>query len=398
MPASAAGAYFDNNATTPPLPAVVEAMRPCLEANFGNASSIHRQGQQARAMIEAARAAAAELIGAEPNEIVFTSGGTEADNLALFGMIPEPRGAHLIVSAIEHHAVLHTARELAERGAAVSWLPATRDGRVRPADVEQALRPETRLISVMLANNETGVIQPIEAIGRIARQARVPLHVDAVQAAGKIPVSVEELGCSLLSFSAHKFHGPQGVGALYVRRGTRLRPLFYGGRHERERRAGTENLAGIAGMGAAARLALRDLEAEARRQSRMRDALEAAVKQSIPEAEALGAEAPRVPNTSCLHIPGIAGEALVIALDLRGYCISTGAACSSGAVEPSHVLTAMGLEDAEARACVRISLGKLNREAEAEAFCRILPAEIARLLDLSPARHAKIKSGAISVA
>ncbi len=384
MPANPAGAYFDNNATTQPLPAVVEAMRPCLEGKFGNASSIHRQGQLARAVVEAARVAAAELIGAEPNEIVFTSGGTEADNLALFGMISEPRGAHLIVSSIEHHAVLLAARELAERGAAVSWLPVMRDGRVQPSDVERALRPETRLISVMLANNETGVIQPLEAIGRIARQARVPLHVDAVQAVGKIPVKVGDLGCELLSFSAHKFHGPQGAGALYVRRGTRLRPLFYGGRHERGRRAGTENLAGIAGLGEAARLARRDLETEALQQSRMRDALEAAVKQAIPEVEVLGAHSPRVPNTSCLHIPGIAGEALVIALDLRGYCISTGAACSSGAVEPSHVLTAMGLEDAEARACVRISLGKLNREEEVEAFCRILPAEIARLLELSP--------------
>lgn len=378
-------AYFDHNATTPLAPEVWDILRAAYETGFGNASSIHRQGQAAKALLEQAREAVADLIGARPAEIVFTSGGTEADNLAIQGIAAHHPGGHLVTSQIEHHAVLHTCQELARRGWAVTYLPVDGRGQVDPGDVQRALRPETVLISVMLANNETGVLQPVEEIGRLARAAAVKFHVDAVQAAGKIALDVRQIGCDLLSLSGHKIYGPQGTGALYVRRGTRLCPLFYGGRHERERRAGTENVPGLAGFGAAARLVAGELAQEAARLNALRARFERAALAAIPFARVIGADAARVPNTSDICLPHVEGEALVIALDLAGFCVSTGAACSSGAIEPSHVLTAMGLAPAEARSCLRFSFGRTTQDADVDALLAALPRTVERLRAISPA-------------
>jgi cysteine desulfurase len=383
-------AYFDNNATTPVLPAVLEAMLPFLRDSFGNASSIHAHGQAAKAALDRARRETAGLIGARPAEIVFTSGGTEADNLAIFGAIgeaaaaPDAVAAHIITSAIDHHAVLNACEELARRGAEVTFVAPAPDGRIRAQDIQRALRSQTRLISVMMANNETGVLQPVEEIAAIARAAGVPFHVDAVQAAGKVPIDVAKLGCDLLSISGHKIHAPQGVGALYVRSGMRLRPLQYGGRHERERRAGTENLPGIVALGTAARIAGADLERESVRLTALRDRLESAITAAVPRSGIIGAGAPRVPNTSALYFDHVEGESLVIALDLKGLSVSSGAACSSGAVEPSHVLLAMGMSKERARSSLRISLGKLTTAEEVERLITAVPECVRQLRAISP--------------
>ncbi len=377
-------AYFDHNATTPLAPAAWEAMRAAYFEQFGNASSIHRQGQAAKALLEAARESVAELLGARPAEIVFTSGGTEADNLAIQGIAALHPGGHLVTTQIEHPAALNTCRELEQRGWSVTYLPVNAQGLVSAEDVRQALRPDTALVSVVVANNETSVIQPIEEIAAVTRAAKVALHVDAVQGAGKLPIDVRRLSCDLLSISGHKLYGPQGTGALYVRRGTRLQPLFYGGHHERERRAGTENVPGLAGLGAAARLAAAELASEAARLTELRDRFERAVLATIPLARVIGAGAPRVPNTSNICFPHVEGEALVIALDLAGFCVSTGAACSSGAVEPSHVLLAMGLPRHEARSCLRFSFGRSSDWPQIEALLAALAAAVERLRALSP--------------
>jgi cysteine desulfurase len=380
--------YFDNNATTPLLPEVFEAMRPYLLESFGNASSIHQRGQQARAAVEGAREQIAELLGARASEIVFTSGGTEGDNLALFGLVgpglAEP-GDHVISSTIEHHAVLNGCKRLEEMGVAVTYVPCGADGVVRPEAVRAALRPETRLISVMMANNETGALQPVEEIGAIAREADVYFHTDAVQAAGKVPIDVERIGCDLLTVAAHKMHGPQGVGALYVRRSTRLRPLLVGGRHERGRRAGTENLAGIVGFGKAAEMAVEWFdEGGDVLMADLRDRLEQGICCAVEGVRVNAADAARVPNTSNLLIEGIEGEGFVIAMDLKGISVSTGAACSSGATEPSHVLTAMGLSADEARGSIRFSLGKQNTAEEVDSVLAQVPGVVAKLRELSP--------------
>jgi cysteine desulfurase len=375
--------YFDNNATTPLLPEVFEAMRPYLLESFGNASSIHQRGQQARAAVEQAREQVAGLLGARASEIVFTGGGTEGDNLALFGMVEA--GGHVITSTMEHHAVLSGCKRLEEMGAAVTYVACGADGRVRAEDVRAALRPETRLISVMMANNETGVLQPVEEIGAMAREAKVCFHTDAVQAAGKVAIDVERIGCDLLTVAAHKMHGPQGVGALFVRRSTRLRPLLVGGRHERGRRAGTENLAGIVGFGKAAELAAAGLaEADDVQMSGLRDRLERGVLDAVEGTRVNGGGAARVPNTSNILFEGIEGEGFVIAMDLKGISVSTGAACSSGSTEPSHVLTAMGLSGDEARASIRFSLGKQNTEEEVEYVLARVPEVVEKLRELSP--------------
>jgi len=380
-------AYLDNNASAPVRAEVAAAMAPFLHENFGNASSVHQRGQAARAALEQARSQVATLIGARPAEIVFTSGGTESDNLAVWGPLADSRPGHVITSAIEHHAVLFPFQELEKRGWRVTWLPVNAQGRIDPGDVRRALTPATALISVMMANNETGVIQPIAPIGTIARAAGVTFHVDAVQAAGKIPIVVEDLNCDLLSLSGHKLHAPQGIGALYLRRGTTLRPMFFGGRHERERRAGTENIPGIVGFGEAARLAAAELESSAERLATLRDRLETRILDAIPEAVVVGA-GPRTPNTTNICFAEVDGEALVISLDLQGFCVSAGAACSSGAVDASHVLLAMGLSPARARSCLRFSLGKQNTEAEVAALLEVLPGLVARLRELSPSwRH-----------
>lgn len=375
--------YLDNNATTPLLPEVFEAMRPHFLEKFGNASSIHQQGQQARAAVEHAREQVAELLNCRPAEVVFTSGGTEADNLALFG-IAKP-GDHIITSAIEHHAVLNSSHRLEQMGCAVTYVPV--DGRswVDPDDIRRALRPETKLISIMMANNESGVLQPVNEIGQIAAEADVYFHTDAVQAAGKVPLDVKQIGCDLLSISAHKFHGPQGIGALFVHKGTLLQPLFYGGRHERSRRAGTENLAGIVGLGKAAEIAKRGFDdGSVARLGRFRDQLEMAVLNGIEQVAVNGAAAERVPNTTNISFDCIEGEAMVIALDLKGLAVSTGAACSSGAIEPSHVLTAMGLSADRARGSIRFSMGKQTTAEDLEFALSVVPEVVARLREISP--------------
>jgi cysteine desulfurase len=376
--------YLDNNASTPVLPEVLEAMRPYFGERFGNASSIHHHGQETRAAVEHARNSVASLLGCRVQEIVFTSGGTEGDNLAISGLTGE--GDHVITSSIEHHAVLHACRHLEEIGCEVTWLPVDSRSLVDPDDVRRALRPNTKLISIMTANNETGVLQPVEEIGKIAAQADVYFHTDAVQAAGKVPIDVKTIGCDALSISGHKMHAPQGVGALYVRRGTRLQPLFYGGRHERSRRAGTENVPGIVALGKAAELAMQGFErADDEKMSALRDRLQQGILAQVEEAAVNGEGAPRVPNTSNIYFDHIEGEAMVISLDLKGLAVSTGAACSSGAIEPSHVLTAMGLRADRARASIRFSLGKQNSDEDIDFALALVPEAVARLRELSPA-------------
>jgi len=384
--------YLDNNATTPVLPEILEAMQPYFTEQFGNASSIHRHGQQTRGAVERARGSVAELLGCRAAEVVFTSGGTEADNLALFGMME--KGDHLVTSTIEHHAVLHSAKRLEEMGCEATYVPVDGQGRVDPGDIRRALRPNTKLISVMMANNETGVLQPVEEIGKIAAEADVYFHTDAVQAAGKASIDVQRIGCDLLSISGHKMHAPQGTGALYVRKGTLVRPLLYGGTHERSRRAGTENVPGIVGLGKAAELAVAALAGgEMQRLAGLRDRIETTLLESVEACGVNGAGAPRVPTTTNLYFDFVEGEAMVIALDLKGLAISTGAACSSGATEPSHVLTAMGLGPERARASLRFSLGKQNTAEDAEFALSVLPAAVARLRELSPV-YKKPEAGA----
>src|SRR5262252_823943 len=368
--------YLDNNATTPVLPEVFEAMRPYFSEHFGNASSIHHHGQETRAAVARARESVAALVGCRASEIVFTSGGTEGDNLAIFGLA-QP-GDHIITSAIEHHAVLNSCKYLETAGCEITWLPVDANCLVNPDDVRRALRSNTKLITVMMANNETGVIQPVEAIGQIAAEADVYFHTDAVQAAGKVAIDVKQIVCDLLSISGHKMHSPQGVGALYVRKGTILRPLFFGGSHERSRRAGTENVPGIVALGKAAELAAEGLRDGATNEiGRLRDRLEAAVLEQVEATGVNGGGAPRVPNTTNIYFDFIEGEALVIALDLKGLAVSTGAACSSGAIEPSHVLTAMGLRPERARASIRFSLGKQNTAEDVDFALSLVPETLA---------------------
>jgi cysteine desulfurase len=394
--------YLDNNATTPVLPEVMEAMQPYFSEHFGNASSIHHHGQETRAAVERARESVATLLGCRPSEIVFTSGGTEGDNLAIFGLVQS--GDHIITSTIEHHAVLNTCKHLAEAGACaadtlvrpqipgceVSYVPVDGRGLIDPDDVKRALRPNTKLITVMLANNETGVVQPVEEIGEIAAEADVYFHTDAVQAAGKLPINTNKIGCDLLTISGHKMHAPQGVGALYVRKGTQLEPLLFGGRHERSRRAGTENVPGIVGLGKTAELAIMGFErGDDSKMASLRDHLE----RQLLEIEATrlnGEGAPRVPNTTNICFDGIDGEALVIALDLKQLAVSTGSACSSGAIEPSHVLTAMGLSRDRAKASIRFSLGKQNTAEDVEFALGSVAVTVARLRELSPLHRSTV--------
>jgi cysteine desulfurase len=375
--------YLDNNATTPVLPEVFDAMRPYFGEHFGNASSIHNYGQETRAAVERARDSVAALIGCRPAEIVFTSGGTEADNLAVAGLANP--GDHIISSTIEHHAVLHACKHLEEIGCKVTFVPVDGRGLIDPDDVRRALRQNTKLITIMMANNETGVLQPVEEIGKVAAEANVYFHTDAVQAAGKVAMDVKTIGCDVLSTSGHKMYAPQGVGALYVRKGTHLQPLFYGGRHERSRRAGTENVPGIVGLGKAAELAIQGFERDDDQKiSVLRDRLQQGILARVEGAAVNGNGAPRVPNTTNIYFDYIEGEALVIALDLKGLAVSTGAACSSGAIEPSHVLTAMGLRPDRARASIRFSLGKQNTEDEIDFALALVPGAVARLRELSP--------------
>ena len=381
--------YLDHNATTPVDPAVLEAMLPFLSADFGNASSIHAFGQRARAAVETAREQIAALIHAHPQEIVFTSGGTESDNQAIFGvakaLAPTRPGAHVITSSIEHEAVLNSCQALGESGTAVTYLPPTHNGEIDPQVHREAVRRETVLISVMYANNELGTIQNIEMLGQVAREHNIVFHTDAVQAVGKILVDVSSLPVDLLAISGHKLYAPKGVGALYIKRATPLRQLLYGGHHQRGFRPGTENVAGIVALGKAAELARLRLNEDSIRLAALRDRLEQGLRTRIPDCRVNGTGAERrLPNTSNITFAGIEGEALVIALDLRGLACSTGAACSSGAVEPSHVLTAIGLPAAEARATLRFSLGRPTTADEIDAALEMIPAAVSQLRALSP--------------
>jgi cysteine desulfurase len=382
--------YFDHNATTYARAEVVEAMLPYFRERFGNASSLHFFGQESREAIDRARAHTAALIGAEPEEIIFTSGGTESDNLAIRGLVKSRRrrgaAAHIVTSDIEHPAVQKTCQDLSLEGARVTYVRCTRDGVVRRDELEEALTAETAVVSVMLANNETGVIQPIKEIAALTRALGVPLHVDAVQGVGKIPVNVTELGVDALSISAHKFYGPKGIGALYVRRGVVLEPVYTGGSHECGLRPGTENVPGIVGLGEAARISNRELPREMARIAELRDRLEKGVLARVDDVIVTGAAAPRVPNTSSLVVQRVEGEAITLNLSMRGFAISSGSACASGANEPSHVLLALGLDPADAQGGIRISLGIENTREDVDAFLEVFPAIVARLRELSPLR------------
>ncbi len=385
--------YLDNNATTALAPEVLAAMEPFWQQDFGNASSIHWYGQRAKAAVETAREQVAKLINARPSEIVFTSGGTESDNTALAGILEAARSSskHVITSAIEHHAVLHAAKALEKKGIKVTYVRVGSSGVVDPAAIECAIRPDTVLVSVMHANNELGTIQPLAEIGRIAREHDIYFHSDAVQSVGKITVDVERLGVDLLSLSAHKLHGPKGAGALYVRKGTILRALMHGGHHERDRRPGTENVPGIVGLGKAAEIARQRMAEEGPRVAALRDRLQEGILARVPLCAVNGDCVPRLPTTTNLRFDYVEGEGFVIALDLRGVACSTGAACSAGSVEPSHVLSAIGLKPEQARSSIRFSLSRYNTAEDVNYTLEILPAVVERLRAVSP----HYKKGAI---
>jgi cysteine desulfurase len=372
--------YLDNNATTRVAPEVLEAMLPCYEKAYGNASSVHAFGQEAKALLDDARQQLAHLLNAEPNEIVFTSGGTESDNLALRGVAEassRPK-KHIITTRVEHHAVLHTCQALQKSGIEVTYLPVNSEGLVDPQEVRKAITPDTVLISIMHSNNEIGTSQALNEIGRIALEHDVYFHTDAVQAAGKLPLDVDELQADLLSVAGHKFHAPKGVGALYVRKGTRLRPLLFGGAHERNRRAGTENVPQIVGLGAAAALAGNGLEDRARSIGELRDHFEHEVSRRIAGVALNGSRASRISNTSNLRFERADSESLVINLDLAGVACSTGSACASGSIEPSHVLLALGLPVEQAFSSVRFSLSRYTTRDEIETVLDILPGVVSR--------------------
>ena len=374
--------YCDANATTPLLPEVMEAMRPYWMEEFGNASSIHLPGQKARTAVDHARETLARFFNCREAEVVFNSGGTEGDNTAIFGMLRA--GDHFITTSIEHSAVLRAADRVAERGVEVTFIAPKKNGLIDPEEIRRALKPTTRLISVMLANNETGVVQPVEEIGKIATEAGAFFHIDAVQGAGKVGFDVRRFGCHLCSISAHKVHGPKGVGAMYVRRGTPLEPLIVGGSHERRQRAGTQNVPGIVGLGKAVELAMESLEdGTMERVSRLRDKLEAGILE-IPGTAVNGAGAPRAANTTNIHFEHLEGEALVIALDLKGVAVSGGSACHSGSTEPSHVLMAMGMDKNAALASLRFSLLKAATDEDVDHVLRAVPEAVEHLRSLAP--------------
>jgi len=383
--------YLDHNATTPVHPAVVEAMTKVLREDFGNPSSVHHFGQRAKSAMDQARSSVASLIGADPSEVVFTSGGTESDNFAIRGAaeaLDATRRRHLIATTIEHEAVLNTLKALARRGRPTTLLRVDGTGIVAPDALKEALTDDTAIVSVMHANNEIGTIQPILELARIAHDRGALLHTDAVQTAGKVTVDVKALEVDLLSISAHKFYGPKGVGALWIRRGLRLLPVLTGGKHERSRRAGTENVAGIVGMGVAATLAAAKIDEEAKRISALRDRLEEGVLRAVPGTIVNGTRSPRVPNTTNISFDRIEAESLLIALDLEGVAVSTGSACSSGTLEPSHVLKAMGFPPHRTQNSIRFSLGAANTEADVDRVVAILPGIVDKLRSLTrvPAR------------
>ncbi len=374
--------YLDNNATTPVLREVVDAMHPFWSERFGNASAVHEHGRTARSAVDDAREHLAALLNVRASDITFTSGGTESDNHALFGILAP--GQHLITTAIEHHAVLHAAQYLEKQGVDVTYLSPNADGLISPDQVREAFRPNTTLVSVMLANNETGVLQPIQAIGILAHRRGALLHTDAVQAIGKLPIDLRELGADLVSVSGHKMHAPQGIGALYVRKSVPLRPFHVGGPHERQRRAGTENVPGIVALGEAARQTTLWIEQDGpAKLATLHAWFETELLRRLPTSIIHGASALRLPNTISVRFPGVDSEALVIALDLKGLAISGGSACTSGAVEPSHVLLAQGLSDAEARETVRISLSRITTKPDLTTALDLLHQTVRHLRTLA---------------
>jgi len=378
--------YLDYAATTPTHPDVVKAMLPYFTDAFGNPSSIYSYGRESKGAIEEVRAKVAELIGARKGEVIFTSGGTEADNMAIKGVAfaNEQKGNHIITSSIEHHAVIETCKFLERRGFRVTYLPVDKYGFVDPDNVRRAITDKTILISVMHANNEVGTIEPIAEIARIAREADTYFHTDAVQTVGHIPVDVNELGVNLLSMSAHKLYGPKGIGALYIRRGTRLTPFIHGGEQEKRRRASTENVPGIAGFGKAVELAQREMSEEAKRLARLRDQLINGLLECIDHTRLNGHPTTRLPNNVNISIDYVEGESMVLNLDLDGVCASTGSACSSSSLEPSHVLLAMGLPHEQAHGSLRFTLGKWTTGEEIERVLDIIPRIVARLRAMSP--------------
>lgn len=383
-----ASIYLDHNATTPVRSEVFDVMEPFFKDRFGNASSIHRYGQDARAAVEEARARVAGLVNARPGDIYFTSGGTESDNLAIKGTAYARKayGRHIITTNIEHSAVLNSCAFLEREGFEVTYLPVDEFGQVDPGQVEDALTDQTILVSIMHANNEIGTVQPVGEIGRITRARGVCFHTDAVQSAGKLPVDVDAMGADLLSLSGHKIYGPKGVGAIYIRKGVEIEPTAHGGHHENDVRSGTENTVGIVGLGKAAELAAVERESECRHLSEMRDALEARIRIEIEDARVNGHPQRRLPGTLNVSFPGAEGESLIMSLDLAGIAVSTGSACTSGAIEPSHVLLALGRDPRTALGSVRFSFGRDNSMEDVDCVMERLPGIVARLREVSAAQ------------
>lgn len=378
--------YFDHGATTAVLPEVADAMRPYLVEKYGNPSSLHSSGREARAAVEKARASVASMLNCDPGEVYFTSGGTEADNLAIIGVATykgRSKG-HIVTTSIEHHAVLEPCEHLRRRGFELTLVPVSRDGLVDPGDIERAIRKDTVLVTVMMANNEIGTIQPYKEIGKIAESHGVPFHTDAVQAIGKLPIDVRADGIDLLSLSSHKFHGPKGVGALYVRKGARIEPMIRGGGQERGLRSSTENVPGIVGLGTAAEIAKRDRERSCEKMRRLRDRMIKEVPELVPRAYLNGHPTKRLVNNAHFRFDYIEGEGLILQLDLKGIAASTGSACSTGSLEPSHVLLALGLSHEQTHGSLRLTLGRDNTEEEVDYLLEVLPGVVSRLREISP--------------
>jgi cysteine desulfurase len=378
--------YLDYAATTPTHPEVVKAMLPYFTENFGNPSSIYSYGQEAREAVEEARSKVAGLIGAQDEEIIFTGGGTEADNFALKGIAyaSQGKGNHIITTAIEHHAVLETCAFLEKHGFSITYVPVDKYGLVEPDDVKKAITPKTILISIMHANNEIGTVQPLAEIGKITREAKIPLHTDAVQTAGHVPIDVNDLGIDLLSMSAHKLYGPKGVGALYIRKGVKITPFLHGGGQEKGRRSGTENVPGIVGFGKAAEIARAEMDAEAGRLTLLRDKLIQGLVSRIPDTHLNGHPVKRLPNNVNISVDYVEGEGMCLNLDFKGICISTGSACSSSNLAGSHVLLALGLKHEQAHGSLRFTMGKWTAEEEINAVLETLPGIVTKLRAMSP--------------
>jgi len=377
--------YLDYNATTPAHPEVIKAMIPCFSKKFGNPSSFYRIGRETKAMLHRARTKVAACIGAEPGEIYFTAGGTESDNMAVRGIarLLKEKGNHIITSSVEHHAVFKTCAALEKEGFEVTFLPVDSAGRVDPDDLSKSITSRTILVSIMAANNETGVVQPVEEIGALTEEKNILFHTDAVQAAGKIPIDVTEIKADLLSLTGHKLYGPKGSGALYIKKGISVEPIITGGSHELNLRAGTENVAGIVGLAEAVRIAKDTLDDESRRLGQLRDRLEEGLSKNVPDICINGCSAPRVPNTSNITFMGVDGESILLHLDLKDIYASSGSACATGSAEPSHVLRAMGIGPREAQSSVRFSLGKETTEADIEVTVNTVAEVICKLRTIS---------------